>query len=49
MKPVKELIGFGKIYLAAGKSGTLRIELKERMEGCRLAVGSSVKDIKILI
>ncbi|GFI69567.1 beta-glucosidase BoGH3A [Lachnospiraceae bacterium] len=49
MKPVKELIGFGKIYLAAGKSGTLRIEMKERMEGCRLAVGSSVKDIKILI
>lgn len=49
MRPVKELVGFGKIYLEAGGSGSLCIEVKERMEGCRLAVGSSVKDIKILI
>ena len=49
MRPVKELVGFGKIYLGAGESGSLQIEVKERMEECRLAVGSSVKDIKILI
>ncbi len=49
MRPVKELVGFGKICLAAGESGSLRMEVREKPEGCRLAVAGSVKDVRILI
>lgn len=48
-RPAKELEGFGKIYLEPGEEKTIRIPLRRLWEKGRLGVGSSVKDIRIVV
>lgn len=48
-RPVKELAGFGKIYLEPGETGQVKISVKGSLGGYDLAVGGSVKDIRIVI
>lgn len=47
--PVKELAGFGKIYLEPGETGQVKISVKGNPEECSLGVGASVEDIRIMI
>lgn len=49
LRPLKELAGFGKIYLEPGETGQIKISVKTRQERVRLGVGSSVKDIRLWI
>lgn len=49
IRPVKELAGFGKIYLEPGESGQVKISVNHVRDKRSLGVGSSVKDIKIII
>lgn len=46
-RPLKELAGFGKIYLEPGETGQVEISVKGRRDGYRLGVGASVRDIRI--
>ncbi len=48
LHPVKELVGFGKIYLEPGETGQVKISVKGVPDGCSLGVGASVKDIRIV-
>ena len=48
-QPAKELEGFGKIYLEPGESKMVRIPLRRLWRKDRLGVGSSVKDIRIVM
>lgn len=47
--PVMELAGFEKIVLAPGEGDIVRIVVPERKEGRRWGIGSSVKDIRIVL
>ena len=49
MRPVKELAGFGKIFLNPGETGQIKIALKGRTDTGVLGVGSSVKSIRRMI
>lgn len=49
LRPVKELVGFGKIYLNPGETGQIKISVRGSLAGCSLGVGSSVRDMKIVI
>lgn len=49
LRPAKELAGFGKIYLEPGETGQVKISVKDERDERSLGVGSSVKDIKIII
>lgn len=47
--PSRELAGFGKIRLEPGETGKLRFEVRKVPDGCRLGIGSSVKDIRLTL
>lgn len=49
LRPAKELSGFEKICLDPGETEELLIWVKEIPDGCRLGIGSSVKDIRIVL
>ncbi len=49
LRPARELIGFEKVFLKPGEGKELRIPVKEAKGRCKLGVGSSVKDIRIVI
>lgn len=49
LRPLKELAGFGKIYLEPGETGQIKISVKGVQEKDCLGVGSSVEDIRLLI
>lgn len=49
MRPVKELAGFGKIFLNPGETGQIKIALKGRTDTGVLGVGSSVKSIRRIV
>ena len=44
-RPVKELKGFGKIFLEPGKSGEVKVTLAEK-GNYRILVGASSEDIR---
>lgn len=49
LRPLKELIGFGKIYLNEGETGEIRISVKDGRDAAHaLGIGGSVKNIYIL-
>lgn len=48
-RPVKELAGFGKLYLEPGETGQVKIWIKGNKGSCSLGIGSSVKDIRIVL
>jgi len=49
LRPLKELVGFGKIYLNSGETGEIKISVKSGMDAAHaLGIGGSVKNIYIL-
>lgn len=48
MRPVKELVGFEKVYLEPGERKEVSVTIRGEHSGCRMGVGSSVKDIRII-
>ena len=49
LRPVKELVGFGKICLEPGETGQMKISVKGSLDGYSLGIGGNVKDIRIVI
>ncbi len=47
--PVKELIGFKKVYLESGETKKVEILVKDIREGSKIGVGKSVEDICLVI
>ncbi len=48
LRPTKELVGFGKIYLEPGETGQVKISVRGGLDGYSLGVGASVRDIRKL-
>lgn len=48
LRPLKELIGFGKIYLNSGETGEIKIPVKGGMDVHALGIGGSIKNIYII-
>lgn len=46
-EPLRQLKGFGKIFLKAGEEKMLRIEIEDYRENTDVWVGSSLKDIRL--
>lgn len=49
LRPLKELAGFGKIYLEAGETGQVKISVRNIGDKYGLGVGRSVKDIRLFV
>lgn len=50
LRPVKELVGFEKIYLAPGETGQVAISIRRKPDcGMDLGIGASVRDIRITL
>lgn len=46
-EPLRQLKGFGKIFLKAGEEKMLRIEIEDYRENTDVWVGGSLKDIRL--